>query len=244
MQPKELYKCSRALDNEPTFRNINYRPGPDAFDDLLDPGETSSEATIAAFQKANRMRSTVNEVAALDQSSLFHIVIQRVFQRAIFYPSRYGDGSFPVWYGCLDPLTTIHETAYQMINEEKDLAGHQSEVVRRRIICRVSCTAILIDLTRDRKFFPQLTDPSNYNFTQQIGKRIRDEQHPGLLCPSARQPDGKNLAIFNGTCLSNPELLEQLVYRLNLKSMTIDVYRDDQLTTTIDGNQLLVRGPS
>jgi hypothetical protein len=69
------------------------------------------------------------------------------FQRAIFYPSRYGDGSFPVWYGCLDPLTTIYETAYHMIKEEKDLAGSQSEVVRRRLVCRVSCTAILIDLT-------------------------------------------------------------------------------------------------
>ena len=109
--PKELFKHSRALDNKPAFRNINYHPGPDAFDDLLDPGETPSDAAVLAFQKANRMRTTVSEVAALDQTSLFHIVIQRVFRRAIFYPSRYEDGYFPVWYGYLDPLTTIHETA-------------------------------------------------------------------------------------------------------------------------------------
>jgi hypothetical protein len=240
MQPKELFQYSQALDNEPVFRNINYHPGPDAFSDLLDPGEPSGEATVLAFQKATRMRATVNEVAALDQTSLFHIAIQRVFQRAMFYPSRYGDGSFPVWYGCLDPQTTIHETAYHMLREEKDLAGRQGEVVRRRIVCRVSCTAILIDLTRDRTFFPHLTDPSNYSFTQQIGKRIRDEQHPGLLCPSARHPDGKNAAVFNGACLSNPELLEHLVYRLNLKSMTLEVLRDGQIITTLDGNQILL----
>lgn len=239
MLPKELFNFSRALDNEPAFRNINYRPGPDAFNDLFDPGETSSEAARLAFQKANRMRSTVSEVAPFDQTSLFHTVIQRVFQRAICYPSRYGDGSFPVWYGCLDPQTTIYETAYHMIKEERNLAGRYNEVVRRRLVCKVRCTAILIDLTRNRKFFPQLTAPGNYNFTQQIGKRIRDERHPGLLCPSARQPDGKNLAIFNGACLSNPELIEQLVYRLNLRSMSIDVYRGDQITTTIEGNQFL-----
>ncbi|WP_419663769.1 RES domain protein [Desulfosarcina variabilis str. Montpellier] len=127
----------------------------------------------------------------------------------------------------------------ELIKEERNLAGRYNEVVRRRLVCKVSCTAILIDFTRDRKFFPQLTDSSNYHFTQQIGKRIRYERHPGLLCPSARQSDGKNLAIFNGSCLSNPELLEQLVYRLNLKSMSIDVYRDDQITTTIDGNHFL-----
>ena len=131
-----------------------------------------------------------------------------------------------------------------MIKEERDLAGSQSEVVRRRLVCKVSGTAILIDLTRDRKFFPQLADPNSYSFTQQISKRIRDEQHPGLLCPSARQPEGKNLAIFNGTCLSNPELVDQLVYRLSLKSMTINVYREGQITTTIDGNQFLCCKPS
>ena len=42
-----------------------------------------------------------------------------------------------------------------------------------------------------------------------------------------------------GACLSNPELTDQLVYRLSLKSMTINVYREDQITTTIDGNQFL-----
>jgi RES domain-containing protein len=237
MQPKDLYQYSRALDNEPAFRNISYRPGPDAFNDLLDPGETSSDATTLAFHKVSRMRATVNEATAFDQTSLYHIFIERVFQRAIFYPSRYGDGSFPVWYGCLDPQTAVYETAYHMIEEEKDLAGRQSEIIRRRLVCRVTCTAILIDLTRDRKFFPQLIDSSSYHFTQQIGKRIREEQHPGLLCPSARHPEGKNLAIFNGACLSNPELIDQLVYCLNLESMTINVYREDQITTTIDGNQ-------
>jgi hypothetical protein len=236
MQPKTLFKYSRALDNEPAYRNINYRPGPDAFDDLLDPEDHPGDAAVLAFQKTSRMRSTVSDVAAIDQTSLFHIVIQRVFQRAIFYPSRYGDGSFPVWYGCMDPLTTIYETAYHMIKEERDLAENQSEVFRKRLICKVSCTAILIDLTRDRQFFPQLTDSISYHFTQQIGKRIHDEQHPGLLCPSARQPDGKNVVIFNGACLSNPELVEQVLYRLNLKSMTIDVYQGDQITTTIDGS--------
>lgn len=236
MQPKDLFKYSRALDNEPVYRNINYRPGPDAFDDLLDPNETSDDAADLAFQKANRMRSTVSEFAAFDQTSLFHNVIQRVFQRAIFYPTRYGDGSFAVWYGCLDPSTSIYETAYHMIREERDLAGHPNEIIRRRLIFKVRCTAILIDLTRDRGFLLQLTDPSNYNFTQQIGKRIRNEQHPSLLCPSARQQDGINLAIFNSNCLANPELMEQLVYSLNFKSMTVDVYRGDQIMTTIDGS--------
>lgn len=236
MQPKELFKYSRVLDDDPAYRNINHHPRPDTFDDLLDPDETSDDAALPAFQKTNRMRSTVCGIAAMDQTNLYHIVIQSVFQRAIFYPTRYGDGSFPVWYGCLDPLTTIYETAFHMIREERDLAGHPNEIVRRRLIFKVTCTAILIDLTRNRQFIHQLTDSGNYYFTQQIGKRIRNEQHPGLVSPSARHQNGKNLVIFNATCLSNPVLMEHLVYRLNPESFQIDVYRENQMVVTIDGS--------
>ena len=61
MQSSELYTHAKALDHEPAYRNVHYRPGPDAFDDLLDPDQSSNDAILLAFQKANRMRSNVSE---------------------------------------------------------------------------------------------------------------------------------------------------------------------------------------
>ena len=226
------------MDSEPVYRNINRRPGAGAFDDLLDPADIADGANRLALRKANRVRSSVSAFAVLDQATLYSLAIQNVFQRAIFYPTRYGDGSYPVWYGCLDQRTTIHETAYHMIREEGDLRNHRNIIERRRMVFKVACTAILMDLTRQQRFYPRLTDPNSYRFTQEVGKRIRTERHPGLLAPSARLPEGVSLAVFNPGCLSNPELADQLVYRLDSQSMQLTVTRDNQTVTVIDGRSL------
>lgn len=235
IQTPDLYSHSRALDNEPVYRNIHYRPGPNAFDDLLDPDEDPEGATDLPYQLASRMRSNASTLAALDQAGILNMVVLKVFQRAVYYPTRFGDGSYPVWYGCMDTLTTIYETAYHSIKKERELGNTESPVNRTHLVFKVACSAILIDLTRKRQFFPKLTDPNNYNFTQQVGRRIRMEQHPGLLSPSARLAGGVNLAIFNMACLSNPDLAEQLNYEVNPQSMQITVSHKNQTQTVIDG---------
>lgn len=234
-QTPDLYNHSRALGNEPVYRNIHYRPGPGAFDDLLDPDEDSEGATDLPFQLASRMRSNANTLTALDPGGIIKMAVLKVFQRAVFYPTRFGNGSYPVWYGCMNSLTTIYETAFHSFKHERELGNTESPVYRTHLVFKVACSAILIDLTQERHFFPKLTDPNNYSFTQQVGRRIRMEQHPGLLSPSARQADGVNLAIFNMGCLSNPELIEQLNYEIDPQSMQITVFHEDQTQTIIDG---------
>lgn len=241
MQDQDLFKHSKTLDNTPTFRNINRRPAAAAFDDLLDPQDPSlaSKDALLALSKANRVRSNVSSFALLDPATHYSLAIQSVFQRAIFFPTRYGDGSFPVWYGCGNELTTIYETAFHMIQEEMYLRDHQKPIERQRLVYKVACTAILIDLTKESRYFPQLTDSSSYIFTQQIARRIRTEMHPGLLAPSARHQDGINLAIFTPMVLSSPELAEQLTYRLEPSSLQLTVvdHRTQKTVVCIDGRQ-------
>ncbi len=239
MLEADLFKHSKALNNTPAFRNIHRRPGPAAFDDLLDPQEADPGSPLAqlALRKANRVRSNVSPFALLDAATHYGQAIQSVFQRGIFYPTRYGDGSYPVWYGCLDERTTIYETAFHMIQEEMALKDHPIPIVRHRMVYKVACTAILIDLTKEKRYFPQLTDASNYRFTQQVGKRIRTEMHPGLLAPSARRQDGINLAAFTPKVLSTPELVGHLRYQLDPQSMSLTVTDESghRPVATIDG---------
>jgi hypothetical protein len=236
---QDLFKHSKALDNTPVFRNINLRTGADAFEDLLDPqdADQDSQAPLLALRKANQVRSNVSPFAVLDPAMHYNLSIQGVFQRAVLYPTRFGDGSYPVWYGCMEQLTTIYETAFHMIREEIDQKDHNRPIERERLIFKVACTAILIDLTCESLYFPQLTDVSSYSFTQQIGKRVRTEMHPGLLTPSARHRNGTNVALFTPKVLSNPELAEQLVYRLDPVSMRLSVLDKamHKIVVSIDG---------
>lgn len=240
-ESKDLFKHSKALDSAPAYRNINRRAAEAAFDDLLDPQDslTEGDATRLALRQANRVRANVSPFAVLDPAGHYHFAIQSVFQRAAFYPTRYGDGSYPVWYGCLDPLTTIHETAYHMVREALDLRDHPQPLVRQRLIYRVDCTAILIDLSRSRRYHSRLADPDTYTFTQRVGKRVRTENHPGLLVPSARREAGVNLVIFTPAVLSNPELSQHLTYRLEPGSLELCVYDQEgqEAAVPIDGRK-------
>jgi hypothetical protein len=85
------------MDSEPVYRNIDRHPGAGAFDDLLRPADISDGANLLALRKANRVRSSVSAFAVLDQAPLYSLAIQNVFQRAVFYLTRYGDG--PARYG-------------------------------------------------------------------------------------------------------------------------------------------------
>lgn len=225
MEFNKLFKYIKALENESVFRNINKPLHENAFEDLLDQEDDLLDTQLA-LEMANDVRLCRYPQK---RTSHYELAINNVFLRSVSFPTRYGDGNFSVWYGSLDQLTTIHETAYHMIRETIALKESQNLmerlVVRHRIIYKVNCTAIaiLIDLTRDERFFTQLTDPINYSFTQQVGKRVSSGRYPGLLTPSARKKDGTNLAVFTPHILSNPVLSDHLEYQLDIQTMLLKV---------------------
>ncbi|MBW2370720.1 MAG: RES family NAD+ phosphorylase [Deltaproteobacteria bacterium] len=235
MQTEDIFKHAKTFDSTPAYCNINRRAGEEAFDDLLDPEDPDqdTQATGLALRKANQVRTNVGPFAVSDSTTHYILSIQNAFQRAVYYPTRFSDGSYPVWYGCMDQLTTIYETANHMIREEIDLRGHPKAIHRQRLVYKVACTAILIDLGSASRKFPQLIDSSSYSFTQQIGKRVRTEMHPGLLAPSARHQGGVNLVIFTPRVLSSPELVGNLSYQLDPSSMRLTVSDDKNQHTEI-----------
>ncbi len=236
MSAEIKFDRSRTLDNEPVFRNANKRPGKTAFDDLVDPNEEAEASASIALHEADRMRSG-ECLSVVDTTNLYNISVLSVFQRRTNFPTRYGDGSYAVWYGSLHPETTIWETAYHMIREEMGRGGHSKPITRHRAIYEVSCTAILVDLTGDTAHALHLADPVYYDFTQQIGKRIRNEGHPGLLAPSARQQGGDNVVLFKPNVLAGPKISRQLHYQLTPGTMMVDVRDADskEVVLAIDG---------
>ena len=186
------------------YRNIvSLRVSEHLFDDLsADPDDWQTAITV--------------ELDAKPPSFISHVpIIYRPFEEAdwndaINYPfknwtrSRFSDGSFGVWYGCDRIETTVHETAYHWRNSFLLDAGFtQAGIKINRKIYTVRCDAALIDFRDVTAAFPDLINPNDYAFTQQIGARLHREGHPGLTSKSARF-NGDCYAVLNPKLLSNP----------------------------------------
>lgn len=206
--------------NDDVFRNIvSLRTTQDLFDDLHDQDESSANLAIAAEMRVKDAIPT----GQIERGLHYSTVVGHPFATENYQATRYSDGSYPVWYASLDLKTTIYETAHHMVKEQSAIEGVNEVVIRERAVYRVHCQAALIDLTTQRA--PSLIDMHDYTVTQQVGRRIYYEGHPGLLVPSARYLPGKNAVIFHARVLRDPRLVCYLTYRLDPLKSRLNVER-------------------
>lgn len=203
------------------FRNIvSLRTHQDLFDDLT---EGHAELSHFAVEAEARVKENI-PYGFIERGYYYSQAIGFPFDTQPFMASRYGDGTFGVWYGSVDSMeTSIYETAYHMIQDELNIYGLREIVVRERAVSLVSCEGILLDLVGREKDYPQLVS-DDYSYTQSIGRRIAKEGHPGLQAPSARCT-GVNVAIFNPAILTNPRHHLYLTYRFDPETRKVHVER-------------------
>ncbi len=216
---QQLFEKSRDF-NDRVFRNIvSLRETEDLFDDLV--GNDPS-ITYVAYATEMRVKESIPS-GQISRSFHYSTAISYPFSTEPFMASRYGDGTFPVWYGSLELETTIHETVFHMVRDIENIAGVEEPVVRERAVYKVACQALLLDLTGKEKTHPNLVADS-YAYTQEIGRRLHREGHPGLLAPSARYK-GINAVIFNEKVLRDPLNHCYLLYRYDPARRYVEVER-------------------
>lgn len=194
---------------------------PDPFGDLVDD---PADANIAAAL-ADSAGPRTGQAALIAEGFAYSAAIAYPFATDHWMASRYSDGSFPAWYGALTLETTIHETAYHMLRHEMGVEGfYEGQLIRRRRhVYDVDCRALLIDLVGQEKTYPDLVSKTSYALTQQLGRRLSEEGHPGLLAPSARHASGTSVVAFQPRILSNPRLSLELMYTLDASTREITV---------------------
>ncbi len=202
-----------------------------AYGNVVEVSEDFSEVASnnSELEAINLVLQVIEKTKTIDPHQEFYYgtAINYPFETNNFTMSRYSDGSFPIWYGSTDTETTIYETAYHMLTDESSIEPVEKDsiIYRDRVIYTVYCDAILIDLIGKQKNYPDLISNS-YTYTQDIGKQIHQQGHPGLISPSARY-NGNNLDIFRKEVLSNPKPKLHLSYELNLKSSEIAILFED-----------------
>jgi hypothetical protein len=221
---RSLFDKTDDFDGD-VFRNIvTLRVSEDLFDDLSggDP-ELSGIAVEAEMEVRKGLQPSVPGV--IHRPFHYSTAIEYPFKTEPFLSTRYGDGSYGVWYGSLEFETTIHETCFHMMKAERGVEGLDQIIVRHRAVYEVHCRAILIDLRKKVKKYPDLV-ANDYFFTQSVGRRVQNEGHPGLLTPSARC-QGANLVAFKPGILSDPGIFCYLTYFIDPRELTIRVERGE-----------------
>ncbi|MFC1881940.1 RES family NAD+ phosphorylase [Thermodesulfobacteriota bacterium] len=221
--PKTLFDKTADYTGQP-YRNITtLRESEDLFDDLTD-GDENASAIAAEAEMRVKDRSVLQDPKIIHRGFDYtRSIIEYPFKNEPYLFTRFGDGTYGVWYGSLEMKTTVFETGFHMIKAERAVEGLDEVVVRERAVYRVKCRAILIDLRGKHKSFPELV-AGNYGFTRQIGQRINREGHPGLLAPSSRY-NGTNIVIFNPEVLSDPRLHCYLTYFFDPLTLKVRVER-------------------
>ncbi len=217
----DLFNASRDV-SEDVFRNIvSLRPSIDFYDELTagDP-----ELATAAAAAESRVKEEMPP-GLIERGFHYTTAITYPFESEPYLMSRYGDGTYGVWYGSLDTDTTVAETAHHMIQDEGNIEGLDEVVIRERAVYAVFCRAVLLDISAKGKSHPGLI-AEDYGLTHQIGYRLHREGQPGLLAPSARRRTGINTVIFNRQVLNDPRRLFYLTYRFDPRSRTVEVERE------------------
>lgn len=214
----DLLERSRDLDVD-IYRNIvSLRKSQNLFEDLTDD-EQETQIAIAAEM---RVKQDI-PAGIIHRGFHYNTAIAYPFETEPYMHSRYSNGSFPVWYGSLELITTVYETAYHMIRTESGVEGLDEIIIRERAAYKVHCQALLIDISDKHHEQPSLIS-NDYSFTQQLGQRLAKEGHPGLLYRSARcQKRGINTAVFTPKVLSNPRLSRYFTYKFNPKTRGVQV---------------------
>jgi hypothetical protein len=196
--------------NEDVKRNIlSLKKSEDLFDDLYDePGWKEVAQAAEARVKQDIPTGIISRGFHYTTGILFP------FESENYQRTRFSDGSFGCWYGALDLDTTIYETAFHHLKDVLGTSGVTDVIYRERAIYNVHCQGILLDFRGQETNYPELI-AEDYTFTQQIGRRLATEGHPGLLTPSARKRDGVNLVALTEKILSNPRVLHYLSYYIN-----------------------------
>ncbi len=214
-----LFDRTRDVNSDLCRNIVSLRQTVDLFDDLTDGEPRLSQVATAAEM---RVKAAIPS-GVIARGFHYTTAVEYPFVTEPYLHSRYGNGTYGVWYGATDAQTTVYETVYHMIQDELQIDGLDEEVFRERAVYDVHCQAVLIDLSDKRESHPDLI-ADHYAFTQSLAQRLVDEGHPGLLAPSARC-EGTVAALFNIKVLRNPRIKYYLLYRFNPGTRTVVVER-------------------
>jgi hypothetical protein len=212
---------SIALAWNPAYRAIPTRfPAINLFDRVA--GQEDFEALYALEAMTNdRIRDEIGEISLVPPEERLFGPGSGPIMAAFTHPnpegSRFGDGSYGVFYCAHDKSTTLAETRH---HASVFMRATQEPPMRLQMrLYSVAVNGEVADLRLAAHSEPRLVDPAEYGYTQSIGRRLRAEDTHGILYPSVRQAGGECLAALRTGILKNCQHAAYLEYNWNGRAM-------------------------
>lgn len=124
--------------------------------------------------------------------------------------SRFGDGSFGVYYAAKLRATAVAETRHHRARFMAATREPATELEMRVLEARLR--APLHDLRPLRGDLPRVHDPDDYNDSRRLGRQLWERGSWGIAYRSVRHAGGECAAVFRPRALSDCRQAEHLVY--------------------------------
>jgi hypothetical protein len=127
-------------------------------------------------------------------------------------PTRFSDGSWPVFYSALEPETAEAERGHWCRKEVQSTPPVSWRFHYRRLQCRLNGSGY--DVRPKSIDWPFLTGDNTYLPCQALAKEVKGVGASAMLCPSARRETGTTLPIFVREMLSEAEVLGVVILQI------------------------------
>jgi hypothetical protein len=157
-------------------------------------------------------------IARVGAEELAKILLDDPFERRLTGrtphggPTRFSDGTFPVFYGAEARETSEEEIGYHFGDDARKDASKRKTKYMRTFRCSFSGKAA--DLRPMKSAWPWLTSTETCDADcLKLGKAAAEARRPdAFLAPSARHRDGTTLPIFQRGPLKNPVVYGTTVF--------------------------------
>jgi hypothetical protein len=217
------------------WRIIASRYPPIHIFERLTPDQAVWDALLALEQLTNpRVRDEIGEIALVPPEERVSgpgaTYVMASFTHVNRNGSRFGDGTFGVYYAASDLETAVAETVYHFERTARDSADPPRMEDMRVLVGSVSGTfedaSALAEPQRRR-----VLDPDDYSPAQEYGRALRDSGAQGVVFQSVRRPEGSCIGAFRPRAVGLPHQERHLKYRWN--GERVDRYFDYQLDAWI-----------
>ena len=155
MFAEDLFDSNAAIDQQ-VYRNIvSLRDSADLFDDLSDDPEDQKYAIQAEIDVKKIIKP--GDPSVIQKGWAYNKAIVYPFLTKPFISSRFGDGSYGVWYGSLDLDTTIFRDRLSSVPitfRHRRPSGYSQ--TGACCVFSVYCNGVLIDLSLKLADYPDL----------------------------------------------------------------------------------------
>lgn len=136
--------------------------------------------------------------------------IMASFAYSLFNNSRFGDGSYGVYYGAGSLLTAILETRFH--REEFLRFTSESRMMLSMRVLDSCLDGNLHDIRGLKKKQPHLYSPRSYTRSESFARELWERGSEGIVYDSVRDPGGECVAVFKPSLLHHCREERSLLY--------------------------------